>query len=415
MKTITALFIAFRFCSFLSAQDKYAETFENNKGVYSWEETRDYVIKDGVYQITSAKGGTGYLNVPFPYFPFAYEEGQDWTLEMSMKKIAGGITAQWGIEISEFGKLPKMNLWMDNTGAYGMFGHMEFKIRKGFNDMKLVKTGDTLDVYFNDKLMGSGSIEARPEGHFSFSVSESSVPVIVQFDNIKFEITRKEQKPVAVAAEDDWQQHWEDEYLENQAAATGVFSDCYSYNIITHPGHSDCLKRLEGKGFTYLYHPLWRQSQNENGTTTFFEIISGHAIKVGDTYREMPAEFNNSLPLFDTYQYFRFENSIGRYNNTSYTAKLDEIKSWGHDPQEFDFINSAGVKGKILMVNYLHDGTGLWRYAMYAVLPAADGFIYSMMNFGCAPKNDILSGVRTEDEATFRQWATAYFSGMREK
>ena len=193
------------------------------------------------------------------------------------------------------------------------------------------------------------------------------------------------------------------------------FTDCNSYNIITEPGHADCLKKLDMTGLTYLYHPLWIQSQNKTATTTIYEIATENTIKVGNDYQQTPAEFNNSLPLFDKYHYVHFKHSVSRGTEKSYEAEIAEIKGWGHDPKEFDFTNKAGSKGKLITVNYLHDGMGIWMYQMYAVIQTKNGFLYSMMDFGCFPQGDISSGVKPGDEAAFRQWATAYFSALEAK
>ena len=119
-----------------------------------------------------------------------------------MKKINTVPTSQCGIEISEYGKSDKINIWMDKSGAYGTFGQMEFKIKKDFNDMKLVKTGDKLDVYFNGKLMGSGSIENIPEGSFYILQTEGSGSdkAVIQYYNIRYEVTNIVTAPLTAEA-----------------------------------------------------------------------------------------------------------------------------------------------------------------------------------------------------------------------
>jgi len=187
---------------FTVATDIYSETFDGNKSSRFFVENAQYEFKDEAYQVTSLQPGVVYIETPLPS-DFSFKRGQDWIFEMSMKKISGVATSQWGICIfrpSQFSgkQAGYINLWMDKDGAYGTFGHMEFKVKKDFNDMKLVKTGDNLDIYFNGKLMGGGSIAKLPEGRFSISQSEanSSGKLVIQYDDIKYEVTKKDTKPV---------------------------------------------------------------------------------------------------------------------------------------------------------------------------------------------------------------------------
>ena len=203
MKTIFSMLLAFCICSSLCAQTvtkTYVETFDGNSQKFGWRKAKGYEIKDEAYQVTSVTKGATYQEMDFTS-DFTYEQGQDWTLELGMKKVGGySVTDQWGIVISEYSKQPDLNIWMDKDGAYGSWGHMEFKVKKDFNMMKLVKTGDSIAIYFNGKLTGGGSIAKRPSGHFVFSQSEKP-GLIVQYDNIKFEITKKAPAPTAVVTE----------------------------------------------------------------------------------------------------------------------------------------------------------------------------------------------------------------------
>ncbi|HEY6063952.1 MAG TPA: hypothetical protein VIV35_10110 [Chitinophagaceae bacterium] len=161
-----------------------------------------------------------------------------------------------------------------------------------------------------------------------------------------------------------------------------------------------------------MYHPLWKPSKFNSATNTLFQVESESTVKVGDSYKTRTSEFNNSFPLFDKYKYEHFRLNLSINHDMSFEAKLAEFKKWNknENPKMFDFVNNSGKKGKIITLNYLHEGTGIWKYELYAIIATdvKDSYLYCMMDFLCHPIGNVASGVQATDEAAFRQWATAY-------
>jgi hypothetical protein len=182
------------------------------------------------------------------------------------------------------------------------------------------------------------------------------------------------------------------------------FSDCMTYNIVSDAGRTSCLKKFSNEMFSYSYHPVWKIKNIAGITSQNFEV------------RE-EGDFSGAFPLYKNYRYQKFENSVNRYANMPFAAFVVKIKTYHKGPQEFDFTHASGKKGKLITFNYTHEGTGIKRYEIYAIIPTSvkDNCLYGVMLFNCYPSNDILGGVVKSDEPEFRKFAIAYFNTLMEK
>lgn len=203
-------------------------------------------------------------------------------------------------------------------------------------------------------------------------------------------------KQVTTSQEQTNKEEWTKDAATEWAAST--FTDCNSFNIISDPGHLDCLTKFENTNFSYQYHPLWKTPKTGEYSISF-------------DLADDDITYDNIFPLGKLYHYNNFTHTIKFTVRTSLQSFVDEVKGKHPNPKEFDFTTSSGQKGKIITFNYVHEMLGINYYEMYVIIQTsatADTYFSSFTKFMCNPNDNFLSGVKPEDEAAFRQWASAY-------
>ncbi|MES2431752.1 MAG: WG repeat-containing protein [Bacteroidota bacterium] len=168
---------------------KIEENFDEENGKFKWP-SNTYAKQTSGQYILTLEGDVNYKDPKFPP-EFSFTAQDDWMLEVSMKKGVGGIGTSYGIA---WGNLSSVLVY-----AYGLTfsgldaGTKDFKIKKGFNTLKMIRRGKDFEVYFNSKNIITTQVKKLEGGTFSFTSSTGlpGYPVIVYFDDIKFEILKK--------------------------------------------------------------------------------------------------------------------------------------------------------------------------------------------------------------------------------
>lgn len=169
------------------------EDFSIEGGRYKWYTTASSFVRiaAGSYIVDAEISGDG-INIPFPE-EFSYKSGDNWELEISLSKIGGSITSDYG-----FSWGPKKGLNTVKIGKYGAYlpgsgmGHVDFKVKGGTNKIKFKCINYIASFYYNDKLLGSGEMKDQGSGKFWFSIYNSGrVPYTIYYDAVKFTILEK--------------------------------------------------------------------------------------------------------------------------------------------------------------------------------------------------------------------------------
>ena len=180
------------------ASNKLEENFDEAGGKYKWPANPDVKIAAGQLTFTpkSKKDMTEFAELPKE---FSFKQNDDWTFEVSIEKVAGNqYVTTWGVDFggedaSDGGVVFSISPGMAFITGINV-GHKDVKTKKGMNTLKIVKVGHNADVFYNNKLVGSGNADRVHAGGFKFEASTpSSIGnfVVISFDNIKFEITKK--------------------------------------------------------------------------------------------------------------------------------------------------------------------------------------------------------------------------------
>jgi uncharacterized protein (TIGR02145 family) len=173
----------------------FMETFEVNYGTYFWSSIYGKVKSGSLIVDASNRNGYGYVKCAFPD-KFYFKDDEDWTLEVDVKRLSGPNSDMWGLGIDkgEFLLNENSDQCSINLGGEATIGGwVKAKIKKGENKMKLVKRGEELQVFLNDKLLKSGKVGKWHSNALFFMVSEKSgsAASVVSYDNVKFQILDK--------------------------------------------------------------------------------------------------------------------------------------------------------------------------------------------------------------------------------
>jgi len=179
------------------AKNLFIENFQEGNNKYKWDLTSGKNIAAGYFTFTPLNKNSGYEYGNFPK-EFSFNKNDDWSFEVSIEKAHGNqFITSFGITFG--GKNSDLNqIVIGNYSAYitggKSLGSVDVKHKKGMNNLKLIKTGSTIEVYYNNKLIGSKWYGDFQDGSFRFLASSPGSTnnlVLINFDDIKFEILKR--------------------------------------------------------------------------------------------------------------------------------------------------------------------------------------------------------------------------------
>lgn len=168
------------------------EHFAGDASVYKWPETFQAVIKEGAYELNVPRVNDYYYKVPFPA-NFEYTAQDDWQLDVSFDVITQSITSWCGIIITSPNK--KETDYMVNS-SNGLFANNDVSVKKGYNQITLMRRANTFAEYLNKRLIRISTIgkDDITSGKFFLAATKpsSGKPHTIKFDDISFKILAKQ-------------------------------------------------------------------------------------------------------------------------------------------------------------------------------------------------------------------------------